>query len=550
MPRKARLPLAGVLLIGTIALDPLLSPLLGRLADPLVSSAEARTITWARAGDTPTLDPHAVDGGFAMSLNQQIYEPLLLRDAQGKTAPALAESWGLTSDPLVWEFRLRRGVTFHDGTPFTAADVQFSIKRAQQPNAGVSELLADVADVTVVDSHLVRIRTKGPTPLLASNLTHVLIMSKSWAEKNGAVEVADESVLHRAFTFRNANGTGPFVLVSRETGNRTVMRRNDAYWSNAQAPVEISELIYRSVPNDTERVQALVSGEVDFLQDVPVNELPRLQANKTLTVNTGPENRSVFLGLNVGTGTMSEVGTESRNPLADRRVREAISTAINRQAIQRGVLLGQAIPTGTVAPSSINGYPRQLDRFPPFDPARAKALLAEAGFPNGFKMKLDCPRDGYTRSEAVCRTVAGQLSQVGITSEPVIRTFADHLAMIRNGKIQPDAYLLGVSVPTFDSEQILSGLFHSRSGNAGQLNATQYRNADVDRLIKSLSGQIDFTTRTQAIAQVWRTVQEETIYVPLHIQTVAYAMKSDVMIAVDIENQPKLKFAKLRNTTQ
>lgn len=542
MPRKARLPLAGVLLSGMTAL--------GFLAPPVVTAADARSITWARAGDTQTLDPHAVDGGFAMSLNQQIYEPLLIRDAQGKTAPALAESWGLSSDPLVWEFRLRRGVTFHDGSPFTAEDVVFSIKRAKQPAAGVSGLLAAVDDVIAVDSHLVRIRTRGPTPLLAANLTHVLIMSKAWVEKNGVAQVFAESRRDRAHTFAHANGTGPFVLVSREIGNRTVMRRNDAYWSNAQSPVEITELIYRSLPNDTERVQALVSGEVDFIQDVPVNELPRLQANKALTVNTGPENTSVFLGLNVGPGSRSEVGTENRNPLADRRVREAISTAINRQAIQRGVLLGQAIPTGTVAPSSINGYPRQLDRFPPFDAARAKALLTEAGFAGGFQMKLDCPREGYTRSEAICRAVAAQLAQVGITIEPVVRSLPDHLALIRNQAVRPDAYLFGISVPTFDSEQILSALFHSRSGKAGQLNATQFGNAEVDRLIESLSGQIDFSTRTQSIAQVWRIVQEEMIYVPLHIQTVAYAMKADVNIAVDIEDQPKLKFARLRNTTQ
>lgn len=542
MPRKARLPLAGVLLTGMIALGPVVSP--------LVTAADARSIAWARAGDTQTLDPHAVDGGFAMSLNQQIYEPLLLRDAQGKTAPALAESWGLSSDPLVWEFRLRRGVTFHDGTPFTAEDVVFSIRRARQPIAGVSALLAAVDDVIAVDSHLVRIRTKGPTPLLAANLTHVLIMSKAWVEKNGAVQVADESRRDRAHTFAHANGTGPFVLVSREIGNRTVMRRNDAYWSNAQSPVEITELIYRSLPNDTERVQALVSGEVDFVQDVPVNELPRLQANKALTVNTGPENMSVFIGLNVGPGSKSEVGTENRNPLADRRVREAISTAINRQAIQRGVLLGQAIPTGTVAPSSINGYPRQLDRFPPYDVARAKALLTDAGYAGGFQMKLDCPRDGYTRSEAICRAVATQLALVGITIEPVVRSFADHLALVRNEAVRPDAYLLGISVPTFDSEQILSTLFRSRSGKSGQLNATQFGNAEVDRLVGSLSGQIDFSTRTQSIAQAWRIVQEELVYVPLHIQTVAYAMKSDVNIAVDIEDQPKLKFARLRNTTQ
>ncbi len=538
MLRKTLLPMAGVALAGMIAFF------------SQAPAADARTLTWARAGDAPTLDPHAVDNGFALSLNQQIYEPLLLRDAQGKTIPALAESWGLTGDPLVWEFRLRRGVQFHDGSPFTSEDVVYSIGRARQAAAETSALLAAVDQVTAVDSHLVRIRTKGPTPLLTASLTHVLMMSRAWTEKHSATRVSEPDQRHRAHTFRHANGTGPFELVSREIGNRTVMRRNDKYWGNTQQPVEISELIYRVLPNDSERVHALVVGEVDFVQDVPVNELPRLQANKALTVNTGPENRSIFLGLNVGEPDPNEAGAVARNPLADKRVREAISTAVNRQAIQRGVLLGQAIPTGTVAPSGINGYPRQLDRFPVHDLSRAKALLAEAGFANGFEMKLDCPRDGYTRSEAICRALVAQLAAVGVKLEPVLRGFGDHLAHLRRDNVRPDIYLLGINVPTFDSEQVLSMLFHTRSGQAGRLNATRFSNPGVDRLIGSLAGQLDFTGRTQAIAQIWRTVQEEGIYVPLHIQTVAYAMKADVMISVDIEDQPKLRFARLRTTIQ
>ncbi len=534
MPRKARLPLAGVVLAGLVAILCGLAPV------------EARTVTWSRAGDAPTLDPHAFDDGFGLTLNQQIYEPLLLRDAQGKTAPALAESWGLTSDPLVWEFRLRRGVTFHDGAPFTSADVVFTIERARRPVAGVAPLLTDVETVTAVDSHLVHIRTRGPTPLLPAHLTHVLIMSKSWAEKNGVAMPVEAAQLHRAHTFRHANGTGPFALVSREIGVRTVMRRNDAYWGNAQSPVDIAELVYLPLPNDTERVQALVAGEVDFVQDVPVNELPRLQANKALTITTGPENRSVLLGVNVGAADIDESGTPGRNPLADRRVREAMSTAINRQAIQRGVLLGQSIPTGTVAPSNINGYPRQLDRFPPHDVARAKALLVEAGFPNGFRLRLDCPRDGLTGSEAICRTVAAQLAQVGIVAEPTVRSLAEHMALIRRDPPGTDFYLMGMAVPTFDSEQLLSQLFHSRTERLGRLNATRFSNAEVDRLTQAIVGQVDFTARTQAIAQAWRIVQEETVYIPLHIQTLAYAMKSDLQISVDIENQPKLKFARVR----
>ncbi len=539
MPRKTQLPLAGVLLAGVF-----LTGVLALFAG--ASHAEARTVNWARSADAPTLDPHAFDTSTSLSLIQQIYEPLVQRDAVGKTVPALAESWGLTADPLVWELRLRRGVTFHDGTPFTAEDVIFTIERARQPGSGISHLLAGVDRVAAVDSHVVRISTRGPTPLLPASLTHVLMMSKAWTEKGGAGKVAAPSEFGLAQTFGQANGTGPFRLVSRAPGDRTVMRRNDAHWGNATTPVEISELVYRVLPNDTERVEALISGEVDFVQDVPVNELPRLQANKALAVHTGPENRSIFIGLNVAQPGPNDSGVPVKNPLADRRVREAISTGINRQAIQRGVLLGQAIPTGTVAPPSTNGYPRQLDRFPPHDVNRAKALLAEAGFGNGFRLKLDCPRDGYTRSEAVCRAIAAQLAPVGIVMEPVIRSFADHIAQLRSEKTRPDSFLLGARVSSFDSEQLLSGLFHTRTEVAGQLNSTGFSSPEIDRLIGSLAGQLEFSMRTQTIAQIWQLVQEELIYIPLHVQTVAYAMKADINIAVDIENQPELRHARFK----
>lgn len=536
MPRKTQLPLAVVLLAGLLALF------------SLTTDAVARTVTWARSADAPTLDPHTYDTGVSLSLTQQMYEPLVVRDAVGKAVPALAESWGLTADPLVWELRLRRGVTFHDGTPFTAEDVIFSIDRARQPGSGISHLLAGVDRVAAVESHVVRISTRGPTPLLPASLTHVLIMSKAWAEKHGATKVASESDAHLAHTFRQANGTGPFVLVSRQPGDRTFMRRNDSYWGKAAAPVEIPELVYRVIPNDTERVEALISGEVDFVQDVPVNEIPRLQANKALVVNTGPENRSIFIGLNVAAPAPNDAGVPVKNPLADWRVREAISAGINRQAIQRDVLLGQAIPTGTVAPPSINGYPRQLDRFPAHDVNRAKALLAETGFGNGFRLKLDCPRDGYTRSEAVCRTVATQLAQVGITVEPVLRSFTEHMAHLRSDQERSDSFLLGVRVSTFDSEQLLSALFHTRTEVAGQLNRTGFSNPDLDKLVASLSGQVDFTRRSQTIAQIWQIAQDELIYIPLHVQTVAYAMKADIAISVDIENQPELRQARLKTT--
>ena len=218
----------------------------------------------------------------------------------------------------MWEFRLRRGVQFHDGTPFTADDAIFSINRARQPSSQLAELLAEVYSVTRIDAVTITIKTRSRTPLLPAKLTHVLMMSKAWTERNKVAEVPDAKARATAFTTRNANGTGAFSLVSREPGVRTIMRRNESYWRKPDGLTDITELIYRPIRNDTERVQALVSGDVDFMQDVPVNELPRLRAMQAITVNVGPSNRSVFLGLNVGDIELASSDIKARNPFADK----------------------------------------------------------------------------------------------------------------------------------------------------------------------------------------------------------------------------------------
>ena len=510
----------------------------------LAGAASARTLTWARAGDAASLDPHAVAEVTALALNQQVYEPLLQRDSQGKTQPVLALSWTPTSDPLVWEFRLRQGVVFHDGSPFTADDVLFSIERARQPASELAPGLAVIETVSKVDATVVRIKTRAPTTLLPALLTRVLIMSKAWAEKNKVVQVPAAAARFQARTNRDANGTGPFQLVSREPGVRTVLRRNDTYWGRREVPLEITELIYRPIRNDTERVQALVSGEVDFLQDVPVNELPRLRTTPGLVVNVGPESRSVFLALDVGDAELASSPQKGRNPFADKKVRQAVNIAINRQEIQKTVMLGQSIPTGIIAPPVVNGYTRQLDQIPPFDLAKAKALMAEAGFAAGFAVRLDCPNDRFIQDAAICRALAGQLAPIGITVEVAARPAADLQALIRANPPGTDFYLTGWNATTFDSESMFMALFHTRNDAGGALNATRYSNPDVDRLVRELTAQTDFVKRNQMIAQLWRIAQDDVVYIPLHLQTIAYAMKSDIDIPSDIENLPKLKLVK------
>jgi peptide/nickel transport system substrate-binding protein len=512
----------------------------------LVQVADARSLKWARSGDSLTLDPHAQNEGPTHNLAHHIYEPLIIRDNQGKPLPALATSWTITSDPLVWEFKLRPGVKFHDGSAFTADDVVFSYQRAMQPTSDMKSLLGSVDTITKVDDTTVRIKTKGPNPLLPANLTDLFIMSKAWAEKNNATKVQDFKNKEENFAVRNANGTGPFVLVSREPDIKTVMKRNDNYWGKAETPIEITELVYTPIKADATRVAALLSGEVDFVQDLPVQDIQKLQQDKKLAVNIGPENRSIFLGMNVGDKELKTSDVKGKNPFADKRVRQAINMTVNRQAIQRVVMRGQSIPTGIIAPPGVNGWTKELDVIPANDAAKAKALLKEAGFENGFSITMHCPNDRYVNDEAICQAVVGQLAPIGIKVNLVSQSKSIHFPLIQKNPPETDFYLLGWGVPTFDSHYIFTLLYHTRGDKEGGWNGTRYSNKDIDAITVGLTKETDLNKRNQEIAKAWKILQDDTVYIPIHIQTLAYAMKADVEIPVDISNQPKLKFMKFK----
>jgi peptide/nickel transport system substrate-binding protein len=516
----------------------------------LTTNADARAITWVRSGDALTLDPHAQNEGPTHALNHQIYEPLLIRDYQGKPLPALAESWAITSDPSVWEFKLRKGVTFHDGAPFTADDVIFSLDRARLPTSDMKALLQPIESMAKVDDHTLQIKTKGANPIFPANLSDLFIMNKAWAAKNNAMKPQDFKVGEASFAARNTNGTGPFMLVTREPEVRTVMKRNDAYWGlrpgPGQVPLEVTELNYVPIKTDAGRVAALLSGEVDFVQDVPVQDIPKLAADGKLRLNVGQENRSIFIGLNVGRDELKSSDVKGRNPLAEKKVRLAISMAINRATIQKSVMRGQSLPTGIIAPPGVNGYSKDLDVIPLVDVAKAKSLVAEAGFLNGFSLTMHCPNDRYVNDEAICQAIVSQLAPTGIKVNLVSQSKLVHFPLLQKSPPEVDMYLFGWGVPTFDSQYIFSQLYHSRTDKAGTWNATRYANPELDKQIAALASQTDLTQRNQAMSQIWKQMQDEAIYIPLHIQTLAYAMKADLEIPVDSSNQPKFKFVKFK----
>ncbi|MBK0400241.1 ABC transporter substrate-binding protein [Limibaculum sp. M0105] len=518
----------------------LASLMLGSAAIAIAATANAETLRWARAGDSLTLDPHAQNEGPTHTLAHQIYEPLLHRDMAGQIVPALATEWAPTEDPSVWRFKLREGVTFHDGAPFTASDVVFSLNRAMMPDSDMKELLASVKEVTAVDDLTVDITTDGPNPILPSNLTNLFIMDEDWSKSNGVEKPQDFEGGEETFAVRNANGTGAYMLAERAPDSKTVLKQNPNYWGKGEFPLEVTEIVFTPVQNAATRVAALLSGEVDFIQDVPVQDLGRVEAADGLVVRTAPQNRTIFFGINVGDADLKSDNVDGKNPFADKRVREAMNMALNRDAIRQVVMRGQSQPTGVIMPPFVNGWTEALDAVPPTDVAKAKELMAEAGYGDGFSVTLNCPNDRYINDEAICQAAVGMLGQIGIKVALDAKPKAQHFPLINN--LETDFYMLGWGVPTFDSEYIFNFLVHTKGEKYGSWNGTRYSNPELDKMIEGLASETDLAKRDAMIAEIWSTVQGETIYLPLHHQVLNWGMKTAIDFPVQPEDQPHFKY--------
>ncbi len=505
------------------------------------SFAAANTLHWARAGDSLTLDPHAQNEGPTHALAQQIYEPLVLRDMTGAYEGALATDWGPSpDDPNVWIFNLREGVTFHDGADFTSEDVVFSITRAQSEDSDMKELLNSIVEVRADGDYTVEFVTDGPNPILPANLTNLFMMDRGWAEANDSVDVQDIEGGEVTFASLNTNGTGPYILVSREPDVRTVLTLNEDYWGIDMFPLDVTEIIYTPIQNAATRVAALLSGEVDFIQDVPVQDLDRVASTDGLEVITAPQNRVIFFGMNQGAADLEADDVDGANPLADLRVRQAMNLAINRDAIQQIVMRDQSEPAGMIAPPFVNGWTAELDAAVSTDIAAANALMEEAGYGDGFSIRLDCPNDRYINDEAICQAAVGMMAQIGIDVNLAARPKAQHFPLITND--ETDFYMLGWGVPTYDSEYIFNFLVHTRTENRGSWNGTGYTNEDIDAMIVSLSSETDLDVRNATIASIWEEVQAETLYLPVHHQVLNWGMADHVETIVDPEDQPRFKY--------
>jgi len=393
----------------------------------------------------------------------------------------------------------------------------------------MKELLSSVQDVRAVDAYTVDIETKGANPLLVNNLTNMFMMDKSWSEANDVMTPHDVAKGETNFATMNTNGTGAFMLVSRAVDEKTVLKANPNYWGKDIYPNQVTEIIYTPIQSSATRVAALLSGDVDLIQDVPVQDLGRVESSSGLKLATAAQNRVIFFGVNT-----------TKGPTADLRVRQAMNIAINRDAIKQVVMRGQSDPTGVIMPPFVNGWTEKLNEYPKYDLDEAKALMQEAGYGDGFSIVLNCPNDRYVNDEAICQAAVGMMAQIGIKVTLDAKLKAHHFSSAKGW--ESDFYMLGWWVPTFDSHYIFNFLVHTQTENRGSWNPTGFSNADVDAMIVSLESETNLNKRDETIARIWAEVQTAQIYLPIHNQVLNWGMSENINFDVQPEDQPHFQF--------
>lgn len=492
--------------------------------------AAAKSFRWSSQGDFLTADPHAQNEGINNLIGYHVYERLTARDRQLKLVPSLATRWE-QRDATTWRFHLRKGVRFHDGTPFTADDVVFSIERAQLPSSNFKTFAALIGKPRRVDDHTVDIATPGPSPILLEYVNTIMVMSRAWALKNGAARPQDFKNAEDTFAARNANGTGPFRFVSWEPEVKTVLRRNPDWWGIAAGRFEgnVDEVVYRPIKSDPTRMAALVSGEIDFVLDPPLQDVARLKASPQVRIIEGPENRVVFLAMEQASDELRYGNVKGRNPLKDLRVRRALYAAIDVEAIRAQVMRGQSAVTGSMVPARASSPASLEPRLLPHDPALARKLLAEAGYPQGFETQLLCPNNRYVNDERICTALASMFAKVGVKVALVLQPRAQFFQKVDLTDFAIHLYGWG-GAPT-DPGLVLGPILHSQDGlGRGDFNSGKFRDAKLDALIEASEVEMDPARRSALMEQALALARTNVYTIPLHRQVIPWAARKGVTV--------------------
>ena len=495
------------------------------LAAPL--PALAAEFTWAFQGDVQEMDPQARRETFTTSFVNNIMEGLVRYDENLRVEPALATEWELV-EPTRWRFSLRPDVTFHNGNPFTADDVVATYERGSSPDSFFRGSIANIVAVEKVDDLTVDVVTDLPYPLVLNDLTNMLIFDKEWMEEHDATKPVNPAEGQDGYSMHHANGTGPFKLVEFRPDDRTILEVNEDWWDNANKKHNLTRVVFRPIKSDATRVAALLSGEIDMMFPAPLQDIERINATPGYKVIESPELRTLFMGFELGDDELHDSNIKGENPLRKQLVREAIMQAIDIDLIVEKVMRGHAIPASVIMPKALNGYDDRLDgRFLPYDPDAAKEKLAEAGYPDGFSMGMDCPNDRYVNDEEVCVAIVAMLARVGITANLTAQTRANHFPKVQAG--ESDFWMLGwAASTTVDAHNFINSIMVTPDGVKGAYNPGNYSNARVDELEPLIAQETDPEKRADMIYEAFKLHKEEIGHLPLHTQTNVWGVRDGI----------------------
>jgi len=484
---------------------------------PAVSTANAAELKIGLFADVSTLDPHFNNIAPNISLATHLFDALINVDPNGHLAPGLATAWRAV-DATTWEFKLRRGVKFHDGSEMTATDVVFSLDRPatliNSPGPFTS-YTKQIVGKQIVDPYTLRLKTATPYGALPLDVSTIFIVSKKAAEHATQEDFNSGKALI---------GTGPFKFSAFTRGDRIVLVRNDAYWGPKP---DWDKVTFRIMTSDGARLAALLAGEVDAIENVPPADVARIQSDPKFAVVRKTSWRTIFWTLDQSRDVSPYIADKdgkplTRNPLKDIRVRQAISKAINRPLMAERVLDGLGVPASNIVAPGILGYSNAL-KVEQYDPEGAKKLLAAAGYPNGFNLTLHGPNNRYINDERVAQTVAQFLSRIGIATKVETLPLSVYFGKARNGAFSMALLGWGTLAGDFGLRTLV-GTADPATG-WGTWNWGKYSNPKVDKLVQSSLASVDEKQRAQLAEQAATVALQDYAVIPLHHQYATWAMR-------------------------
>jgi len=507
------------------------------------AGAQEKRFRYAYQSDILSMDPYARAENFSLSVLNNIYEPLSQYNEKLEIEPALAESWSMIN-PTTWRFKLRHGIKFHDGAAFNADDVVFSFNRATAKGADMGPYVGTIEKAVKVDEFTVDLITKEINTLLPSTIAFWYIMDREWAEANGAENPVDLAENIENFATTNANGTGPFRLASREPGVRTAFSANTNWWGAKTKRFNVSSVVFTPIASDATRTAALLSGELDTMFPVPVQDTAQIESSGVATVLQSPALRTIFFGMDLKRDKLLNSPIDGPNPFLDKRVRQAIYHAIDAEAIRSRVMRGASTPTALIMAPGVGGFNPELNKRLPYDPDKSKKLLADAGYGNGFELQMECPNDRFVNDEQICQVVTNMLAKIGIKVNLLAQTKSKFFGRLTKHEV--DFFMMGWIPDDLDAGSVIAHLLLPPEEGGLAYNGGRYGNPRISELSKKINVESDPAKRQAMMDEVFRVMQSDVAYIPLHQQALSWGVRKGVSVAQRADNALLYKYINIK----